>query len=190
MGQGGARSEALVLGFLPAFFSMPVGMYGGICGDLKGSSTGQLIHTMPFPGCHLWDGENSKSACGTMLSFMLRNKPVPPGWGPAAAPFCLQQEGSDATVRALGREVVTRATLNRVFHFKTEGKRFLLLLGQSRTLEGASKIQGGWRGSVRDCKEAGSGAIAGTCQRTGRNGGGAPQSDVCLGHSCNMEGPK
>lgn len=114
-------------------------MHGGVCGDPKGGNTGQLIHTMLFPIYHLRDGESSKSVCSTMLCFTLRNKPVPPGWGPAVAPLYLQQEGS----RAPGWQGVTRATLNHVFHFKTKGKRFVLLLGQSRSREGASKSQGG-----------------------------------------------
>ena len=131
-----------MLSFLPASCPAPGWVYGGVCGDPKGGSTGQLIHTVLFPVHHLWDGESSTSACNTMLCFMLRNKTVPPGWGPAVAPFCLQQEGSDVTGRAPDWEGVTRATLNRIFHFKTEGKRFLLLLGQSRAHEGASKSQG------------------------------------------------
>lgn len=78
------------------------------CGDPKGGNTGQLIRTLLFPACHLWDGEISLSVCSTMLCFMLRNKPVPAGWGPAVAPFHLHQEGSDVMGRAVGCEGVTR----------------------------------------------------------------------------------
>lgn len=54
---------------------------------------------------------------------------------------------------------MTRATLNHVFHFKTEGRRSLLLLGQLRIHEGASKSWG-WGGV----------GVEGTCERLQMHG--------------------
>jgi len=147
------------------------------------------LHTLCF-SLSVTSGMERVASLLVAPCFVLRNDPVPPGWGPAVAPFYWQQNGSDATGRAPGREGVTRAMPNHACRFKIEGKRFPLLLGQSRTCEGASKSQGGWRGRVRDCKRMGSGGIAGACQQTGRNSTGAPRSDTCLGHGCNMDVPK
>lgn len=150
-------------------------------GDPKGGNTGQLIHTVLFLVCHLWDGESSTPACSTVLCFILRNKPVPPGWWPAIAPFCLQQEGSHVTGRAPDQEGVTRAMLNHIFSLQNRRKNVSFALGTAEDLWRSLKELGGgwgWRGCVRDCKQTGSGGIAGAWQRTGRNGTGAPWSDV------------
>lgn len=177
-----------MLSFLPAFCPMPGGMRGGTCGDPKGGNTGQWIRTLLFPAYHLWDGKSRMSACSTMLCFMLRNKPVPAGWGSTAAPFCLQEESSNVMGRAVGWEGVSRGTLNRVLHFRAEGRRFLLLLGQPRTHAGASKSHGVLEEMcerLQTCR-----GTAGACQWTGRNCAGAPRSDAHLGHSCSTEVPK